>query len=58
MFFSYPIEEWRITTSRVIIQEFRYSALRVATVGGGVGTVLDSAEVATEKIDKKGRDFN
>ena len=53
MFFSYPIEEWRITTSRVIIQEFRYSASWVATVAGGVGTVLDGAEVATEKSTKK-----
>ncbi|KAK2549866.1 Eukaryotic translation initiation factor 3 subunit L [Acropora cervicornis] len=52
-FFSYPIEEWRITTSRIIIQEFRYSALWVATVGVGVGTVLDGAEVATEKSTKR-----
>lgn len=34
-------------------QEFRYSALLLATAGGGVGTVLDGEELATEKATKK-----
>ena len=52
MFFFLP--NWRVEDyNKQGNQEFRYSALLLATAGGGVGTVLDGEELATEKATKK-----